>query len=177
MAPRLSRDYFEKRVVHYITIHQFGQMVFRDSTQVSVDDLLWELERISSDRYSDWYPQKKLECGESLMLSDGCANPDSYINIFYQRFWADILPEFEQISLIEDDTERLDKMAEFSKKYSSRFITTYASTNIQNDIAESWSAFVLLDKPASSEASMQKINFFYEFPELLNLRDEIRDEL
>jgi len=172
-----SRNYLEKRAINYIAIHQFGQMMFRDSTQVSVDDLLWELKRISSDRYHDWYPQKKLECGSNLMLPDGCAKTDSYINMFYQRFWMDIHAGSEQIAVIEDKTERLEKQEEFSKKYSDRFVTHYASTSVETDIAESWSAFVLQDKPISGNSFVQKINFFYEFPELVELREEIRNEI
>ncbi len=41
------------------------------------------------------------------------------------------------------------------------------------DIAESWTHFVLQPKPAGDTVSEKKVLFFYDFPELVELREEI----
>jgi hypothetical protein len=45
------------------------------------------------------------------------------------------------------------------------------------DIAESWTAFVLTDKSAGETISEQKILFFYNFSELVDIREHIRKGL
>lgn len=171
------RKFLEHKALSYIAIHQFGQMLTRDSSQVNIEDLLWELGSFSSDRYDTWYPQKKQDCGTNLMLWDGCTKNDSIINNFYQKFWIDIYPEWEQINSLEDKTKQSQQFEDFAARYADSFVTNYAATSIENDIAESWSAFVLLDRPSENKISDQKINFFYEISELIKLRDEIRNAL
>ena len=57
------------------------------------------------------------------------------------------------------------------------FVTDYAPTSPAEDIAESWSFFVLKKKPASKTIANEKVLFFYEFPELVNLRSQIAHNL
>jgi hypothetical protein len=61
----------------------------------------------------------------------------------------------------------------FYEKYKSRFVREYASTNPVEDIAESWTAFILRPTPQNDTVADQKINFFYKFPELVELRYQI----
>ena len=63
------------------------------------------------------------------------------------------------------------------EKYQDRFVSAYSSTNIDEDVAESWTAFVLNDKPLGVTMSEQKILFFYDFSELVDIRDHIRKGL
>lgn len=57
-------------------------------------------------------------------------------------------------------------------------MTRYAATNPFEDIAESFTDFILLKKPAdASRVESQKILFFYDYPELVELRDRIRTEI
>ena len=60
-------------------------------------------------------------------------------------------------------------------------MTEYAATNPSEDFAESFMVFVLKEKPAKSTADFihkdQKILFFYDFPELVEIRDFIRNNL
>ena len=63
------------------------------------------------------------------------------------------------------------------EKYQDQFVSMYSSTNIDEDIAESWTEFVLTEKPSGETISEQKILFFYGFPELVELREHIRENL
>ncbi|MBN2388189.1 MAG: hypothetical protein JXB85_14320 [Anaerolineales bacterium] len=102
---------------------------------------------------------------------DNCAEEDSYLNLFYERFWTDIYAEWD---LAYDDE---DALAEFYETYSDQFVTEYASTDPDEDIAETWLYFVYGPRPAGATIAEEKILFFYEFPELVQLRDEIRSNL
>ena len=58
------------------------------------------------------------------------------------------------------------------------FVTFYAVTDPAEDIAETFIEFIFTDKPTDlSLIKNQKINFFWNFEEYINLRTEIRDNL
>jgi hypothetical protein len=59
----------------------------------------------------------------------------------------------------------------------SNFITDYAATNPGEDIAESFTYFVLKVKPVGNTIADQKLNFFYNYSELDILRKQIRSRL
>ena len=132
--------------------------------------------------------------------NSGCMNDNSYLNKFFQKFWADIYREYTY-----GGTKNMSHY-DFYKKYYDRFVTSYAATNPTEDIAESFSAFVLWDDETIDnkkkwckeyglnlvdkirwkwcqkeyrDNSMweEKIRFFYDFPELVEMRDFIRSNL
>lgn len=88
---------------------------------------------------------------------EGCAKVGSYLAVFAARFW----PESEG----DGETS-----AEYTPE---QFVSSYAATNIAEDSTESWSAFVLLDKPTGTTIADKKILFFYQYPELVQARAEI----
>ena len=67
-------------------------------------------------------------------------------------------------------------------QYTSKFDVTanrtctseYGCTKFTEDIAESYMEFVAKDKPTTNDVADQKILFFYDFPELIALRTQIR---
>jgi len=104
--------------------------------------------------------RNELRCGE-FYTDEGCAHADAYINAFYKLFWKE---------------KKLDDFA--SARYSPQeFVTDYAATNIGEDIAESFASFVLSGKKTGSTKAQQKVNFFYDYPELLQIRESIRRTL
>ena len=165
--------YNEKEVIH-TTIHEFGHILTSNIDQIEVYE---ELVDFSSENYDEYYDIKSQECFPNLMVVDGCAKSNSYINQFYQEFWGDISSDWDEIQMIVDDDEYYEESDLFYEKYQDHFVTVYASTNIDEDIAESWTAFVLNDKPTSNLISSQKIQFFYDFPELVELREHIRQKI
>jgi hypothetical protein len=60
-------------------------------------------------------------------------------------------------------------------------VTEYAASNPDEDFAESFTVFVLKEKPTKPTVNFihkdQKILFFYDFPELVEMRDFIRSNL
>ena len=88
---------------------------------------------------------------------------ESYINDFYNRFWKHILNEKQSIP----DSEY------FFYRHFDDFVTEYATTNPSEDICESFAYFVLYEKPTGNTIAEQKVLFFYDYPEMVSLRDEL----
>ena len=101
---------------------------------------------------------------------EGCANPHSYINDFYNRFWIDVHEEWNEINLEEDSDIYYEKLDEFYYKYEDRFVTSYAATSPEEDIAEAFAFFVFSPEPVGEPIAEQKVLFFYQYPELVDLR-------
>lgn len=107
---------------------------------------------------------------ESAVLSR-----DSYLDKFYQKFWLDIIDE--QKSLLGEEKyseEKLENLMSFYDTYQNQFVSDYAAFNPMEDFAESFYMFVLNDQPIGDLIKDQKVKFFYEFPELVSMRDDIR---
>lgn len=98
----------------------------------------------------------------------GCTLPDSYLNTFANKFWSE-----EDIKLAEKAEQR-DATADFYATRPNDFVTVYAASNPVEDIAESFTEFILRKKPTGTAEKDQKILFFYEYPELVTMRATIR---
>ncbi|MEP0807479.1 MAG: hypothetical protein HRF47_18535 [Chloroflexota bacterium] len=147
----------------YTLIHEFGHLLTLNTDQIP-----------PSDSYSTW-SQNPFNCPQ-FSLPEGCTSPDSYFNLFYQKFWADIFDDWLE-SVAEANVasdEEFDKLVEdFYYRYEDQFVGEYAATNIREDMAESFMYFVLEASPSGNLVFEQKIRFFYEFPELVALRKQI----
>ena len=165
---------FDEKELTYTTIHEFGHILTSGPEQIEVD-----MEMINSSSENNGYFSDSLldNCETLVLVADGCAKENSYINKFYQQFWIDIISEWDEIQYIEDDEQFVEESDLFYEKYRDQFVSMYSSTNIDEDIAESWTGFVLTEKPSGETISEQKILFFYGFPELVELREHIRENL
>ena len=102
------------------------------------------------------------ECG-TYFPGEGCARQNSYINELYDLGWSDIYNG-------EDGNEDL------YDEYKDRFLTDYAATNPAEDIAEVFAYFVTkAARPTGNSIADQKVNLLYEFPELVQLRENMRE--
>jgi len=173
-------EVIDDKEIIYTTIHEFGHIVTSGPDQIDVDlELvnLWDSDIINEEEQNELFQLKSELCHPKTMVVDGCAKTDSYINLFNQKFWADIISDWDEIQYIEDDEEFYEQSDLFYEKFQDRFVSIYSSTNIDEDIAESWTAFVLKDKPKGETISEQKILFFYDFSELVDIREHIRKGL
>lgn len=59
------------------------------------------------------------------------------------------------------------------------FVTAYASTDPSEDICEAFTFFVLWPRDPLADQAVwtQKLDFFYDYPELVSFRDQIRANL
>ena len=151
----------------YTLIHEFGHLLGLDAEQVDPDEDIFE------DPYNDEIYAEAAAACLTYFPGEGCSRADSYINMFVQEFWVDLLDELEEINYIEDDDDYYAALDDFYEQYQDQFVTDYAATNPGEDIAESWTHFVLQPKPAGNTVSEEKVLFFYDFPELVELREQI----
>ena len=100
-------------------------------------------------------------------------NQGSYLDEFYNRFWINLIEE----SIIIQNQDIEDNNYRFFLRHDTKFVTDYAATSPSEDIAESFAYFVINDKPTGNDIWEQKIRFFYEFEELVKIRNSIRERL
>lgn len=106
----------------------------------------------------------------TYLTYNGCSRQNSYINKFYDFFWKGRIEN----KWLEIDSEDDDQLGSFYSDYEDEFVTSYAPTNPIEDFAESWNSFVFHSKIADPQMGYeQKINFFYQYPELVKMRATI----
>lgn len=88
----------------------------------------------------------------------------SYLDDFYQQFWTDYL---------DDRLANMDSY-NFFLRHEDDFVTDYASTDPAEDIAESFTYFVVYGPQPGDAVWERKLNFFYDYPELVDFRSEVR---
>ena len=144
-------------------VHELGHLVSFDPEQVPP---------VATDRA--WYLASR-EC-HTYMAREGCSSVGSYMNEFVSEFWeGELLDEWQQIAAIGDDERRMSEIQAFATSHNERFVSEYAGTNPEEDLAESFAAYVLGNDVPSEGTVGDRISFFTRFPELVTLRETIRD--
>ncbi len=98
----------------------------------------------------------------------GCTNVDSYMNAFAKKFWTESQIKKTEIAWEDDEAE------EYYEANTDKFVTWYATRNPMEDLAESFTDFIVMKKPTGTTIKDQKILFFYNYPELVQSRTEMR---
>jgi hypothetical protein len=155
----------------YTLLHEQGHLLTLNAQQVTPSEAIFE--HPSSDRIY----QQEVEACPQYFTGEGCSLPESYINQFFIRFWPYLYEEWEQIDLEKDEIARVHLLHDFYETYQDQFLTDYAVTSPAEDMAESWTFFVLSPKPELTSIANEKILFFYEYPELVELRTQILERV
>ncbi|HEX9385055.1 MAG TPA: hypothetical protein VF918_01955 [Anaerolineales bacterium] len=163
-----SESYYD---LTYTLLHEQGHLLTLNAEQVPPSNAIFKYPNNKTI-----YKQEVSACPQ-YFPGEGCSTPDSYVNEFFNRFWMDFYAEWEQIDLEEDEDTRYAMLEDFYKTYKDQFLSYYAPTSPLEDMAESWSFFVLSPKPESSSIANEKILFFYEYPELVELRTKILKQI
>jgi hypothetical protein len=170
----LEVDIADTSDYYYLTftlIHEFAHLFTLAPDQVTPSLAIFD-----NPDDNDLYLQEVAAC-PTFFPGEGCSNPDSYINAFYEEFWTDIYDEWNEINLIEDEDQYYEALDEFYYQYEDQFLTDYSVTHPAEDIAEAFGFFVFAEQPNGDTVAEQKILFFYRYPELVQLRTEIRSNL
>ncbi len=150
----------------YTLVHEFGHLLTLNHTQIKPKPA----NKIDQDK------------DEPYVTMEGIAVKNSYINKFVSEFWdGNLLKEWDYIQRTFCYTEQkscLEKLYGLYQDNYTDFLTDYAAESPEEDIAESWTAFVLgerIKKPKT--IAEKKINFFYKFDELVYYRKVIRKNI
>ena len=145
---------------HHTLIHEFGHLLTLNHHQITP----------TNDEYQD--------DSKGYLTSEGYAKADSYLAQFINRFWPDsLLYEWDRADEVKAEKKRLKKLFAYYLKYADRFPNSYAAESPEEDIAEAWTFFVLSNKPTANDVMRQKVEFFYSYPELAALREDIRKNM
>ncbi|HSG45773.1 MAG TPA: hypothetical protein VLA72_21730 [Anaerolineales bacterium] len=155
----------------FTLVHEFGHLLTLNAEQVPPSERVF-----NNPDNSDIYESERADCLE-YFPGEGCSIASSYINVWHDQFWVDIYDEWDEINYAEDDDTYYEMLDDFYYKYEDQFVTDYAATTPEEDIAESWSFFVLAPKPTGNSIADQKVLFFYDYPEFVQLREEILNNL
>jgi len=90
---------------------------------------------------------------KTFYSDDGCFYSSAYLPSYLKQFWPN-----------PDQKYAFDEY---------RFVSEYAATSYVEDIAETWTAFVLEDWPKGNRIVDQKVAFFANYDELVMLRAEL----
>ena len=100
---------------------------------------------------------------------------------FNQKFSTNFWTTSDRKHQIQIETANgKDKFAlakNYYSKNSQRFVSDYATMSIDEDMAETFVYFVSEDKPLGNTIRDQKIRTFYQEPELVKIRTQIRANL
>ncbi len=147
----IAIDYNSKendKSLEFIIIHELGHIVALNSTQIDSS--------ISTNVCNTYNPE------------EGCSKIDSYINKFYNKFWLNLKKEYDD-----------GKNKSFYKNNNDKFLTDYAATDPLEDFSEAFAYFITEDfsKRKIEKEKDLKVKFFYDYPELIELRKKIRKNI
>ncbi len=145
-------------------VHELGHLVTLNSDQVPPVPV--------NSRYD-----AVAEACRTYFTGEGCALDGSYMGLFAERFWNDILDEWLALDEITDEDAYWEAADRFWSRHADRFISDYAATNPGEDMAETFAWFVLNDRPAGDTVAEQKVLNMWDQPELVSLREQIRSGL
>jgi len=155
----------------FTLLHEFGHLQTLNANQVQLNPFLFHNPDDQSAR------DRAIAACSQYFTGLGCSQPASYLNEFFTRYWKDLYYEWQDIDHEEDKGARAARLSDFYKIYHDQFLTEYAATSPTEDIAESWAFFVLSPRPELNSIANEKILFFYEYPELVLLRQEILERV
>jgi hypothetical protein len=163
-----TEDYF---YLTFTLAHEFAHLL-----TLAPDQVTPSLAIFNNPDDNDIYLDEVSACS-TFFPGEGCSEPDSYINAFYDEFWTGIYDEWNEINLEEDEDLYTEKLDEFYYKYEDQFLTDYSATHPAEDIAEAFAFFVFAEKPDGDTIAEEKILFFHRYPELVHLRSDILSNL
>ncbi len=105
-----------------------------------------------------------------IKIQEGILKKNSYLAQFASKFWTK-----DMIAIVEKQNP--EDMLNLYYDNETSFVTEYASSNFVEDFAESFAEFVLSDKKTNNSIASQKVNFFYDIPEFVKLREHMRKHM
>ena len=165
----LSHNVAEYRPsVKYTLIHEFGHVLTLSEDQVKANEEVL----LSEDK--EVFEKAKADC-VSYYTNIGCPNEDSYLYQYYNEFWVDIEDDFNQI-----DWETEEEYKAFFLENEERFFNSYQGSNPVEDIADAFTFFVMMHSDEikdGAEMKYSKLEFFYQYDELVKLRTMILENI
>lgn len=150
-------DQYQPRIKNTL-IHEFGHVLTLSQDQMELES-----------------KEESAICLSSHLHMIDCMNETSYLKYFYDQFWADIIDDFDKINWNDGEDYHA-----FFLENEERFFNSYQGSNPIEDIAETFTFFVMMnssEREGKSEIKYKKLDFFYEYEELIELRTMILENI
>lgn len=168
----ISIHFLEDNVfsIKEIIIHEFGHVLTLNNSQfiLGVNECNTFKINIPKTGFVTGIPVK------------ACSKENSYINNFDKNYWKDIKDEFNELRRLRkiNDPTYFEKQSEFTIKYQDHFVSDYATTAFEEDIAEVFLYFIVRKKPnRGDKIKDKKVLSMYNSKELISVRNFINDNL
>lgn len=151
-----------------VMLHEYAHMLTWNIKQA---DIIEEL----AEEHKETVWARETDFCSTYLLRNTCLKEDSYLQQFYQQFWVDIEDEWFAIDW-NNETDYKD----FFFNHEERFFNSYQGTSPPEDIADSFTFFVITNRAEiekNQEMKYEKLEFFYQFDEFVELRTAILENL
>ena len=108
----------------------------------------------------------------TIRLPEGCAIPGGHLAEYHDAFWA----AYDRRAPDPANTDPARARALYLERPAD-FVSEYAAMNVVEDFAETFAAFVHLERQASPEAYVGRLGFFEEREAFVEIRDRLRNDL
>ena len=135
----------------YVLVHEFGHLLTLQASEVP--------------------PSDDAETCTTYDPGEGCALSHSTLAEFVDAFWPQSMRDEVERLAMSQDWAAID---DFYQRNADRFVTDYATTNPVEDLAETFAAFVLEDRPVGDTIADQKVQMLWADADMVALREQIR---
>jgi hypothetical protein len=153
-----------KDVLISTLIHESSHWLARNKDQST--NLLCQSDQ--NEEFIKTRDESLLNCNTYLTDDYTCLEETSYLFQFYELFWVERDP-----TPVENWEERETIFAENPNS----FVSVYATTELEEDFAESFKSYIL-DSPAQSNTlAEEKILFFDQFDEIKEIKNHFQEKM
>lgn len=107
---------------------------------------------------------------DTIWTGQGCLLPETALLAFSDRFWS------AYTDAPEGDNVDVDVADAFYAAHEEDFVDAYAATNVTEDFAESFMAYVMEEEATERSPVADKLRFFAEYPPYIRVRERLRAE-
>lgn len=164
-------DFDSSEYVMETFTHEYGHVLTLNNTQVK-----YIHDQYGLDTEPEEFDTMRSACQGLFFNGYACGANQSYLNAFGNQFWqGKVYGEWKKAFLLADNNHAASELAlqDLYNEYPDQFVSQYAATDPDEDLAESWTEFVMRPKPVGTTIADQKVLFFYDYPELIRARDQI----
>jgi len=98
-----------------------------------------------------------------------------FVEEYRGLFWSGA--DERHSNAVADTDNRWVVLEQYFKANSARFVSDYATLNVDEDMAETFQVFVTQPKPQGSSVRDQKVLYFYNSPAMMDVRAMVRSNL
>lgn len=173
------REEFPASDFQFTLIHEFAHLLnfAPDQFDHYEDMYAASMKDNTSQEFNDIYTKRFNECWPNFFFYEGCTLNGSYLNTFFNKFWdEDLYNEWIDILYLNENA-KVTALTDLYYENTDRFVGEYAASAPEEDFADTFATFVISEKPSGNKEKDQKVKFFYDYEELVKLKNIVTSRL